>query len=39
MNTNISVTGFDPESEDDLAWLEGEMETILGDTPEIATLE
>lgn len=39
MGIDISVTGFDPESEEDLAWLEGEMEKILESTPEIAAME
>lgn len=39
MGINISVTGFDPESEEDLAWLEGEMEKILEATPEIEAME
>jgi hypothetical protein len=39
MGIDISVTGFDPESEEDLAWLSGEMEKILEATPEIAAME
>ena len=39
MDTEINVTGFDPDSEEDIKWLTGEMEKILEAAPEIKHLE
>jgi hypothetical protein len=35
----INVSGFDPDSEDDIAWLSGEIDKILKAAPEIKALE
>lgn len=38
LNTKINAN-FDPESEEDIAWVAGEIEKILLDTPQLKTLE
>jgi hypothetical protein len=38
-DTRINVSGFDPDSEDDIKWLSGEIDKILKAAPEIKVLE